>query len=696
MSINRAEMQTVWTVLTAILAFFVLQILQSPLTKAIDSIGPANMMMLLELLSFALCFAILTLGWMIFVPTMCRLRLSTAALFAAIGVIDLLCGLSLPGMPFHDGASGDAPQMLLAWFSQGLAAVGLPILFAMRNASVPPRSRIVAIVAVAGLLGVLTWWVYRPGAFDLADLEAIRPFQQLAVMALYALTAVMILYRHRRERPQAMLTIVQGLVWLFFAMLESFAGFGSAHEIFAAGFKLAGYYCLLKGIYYVSIEEPLKRSKEFEARIYYQAYHDELTGLPNRSMFAEKVEAEMNRASRSQGRFAMLWLDLDRFKTINDSLGHAVGDQLLLAVADRLAAMTPGQECLFRMGGDEFAILLSQTDAEQAEQVAQRLVDLFEEPVRIGPSAFHLSVSIGIALYPEDGHNLIMLQQNADTAMYSAKETRNGWKRYLNDMNRKAKERLLLENDLRIALELGQFRLAYQPLVDLDTCRLTAAEALLRWHHPQKGEIPPSEFIPLCEENGFILSLGEWVLRHACEQMKQWQDKGYPPIIVAVNLSIRQFRQHDLSERIRQALDETGLAPHLLELEITESIMADVQYATEMLEKLKAIGVRISIDDFGTGYSSLHYLKRFPIDKLKIDRSFVSDVLTDRSDAAIVSGISAMARNLNLKVTAEGVESEGQVRFLKEQRCQEAQGYFFSKPVGPGQFEELLAKSMRE
>jgi EAL domain-containing protein (putative c-di-GMP-specific phosphodiesterase class I) len=274
--------------------------------------------------------------------------------------------------------------------------------------------------------------------------------------------------------------------------------------------------------------------------------------------------------------------------------------------------------------------------------------------------------------------------------MYSAKEARNGWKRYETQMNLKAKEKLLLENDLRIALELGQFHLAYQPLIDLEHETLVGAEALLRWSHPQRGEIPPSEFIPLCEENGFILPLGEWVLRHACRQMKGWQNKGYPSIILSVNLSIRQFRQHDLDARIAKVLGETGLEPQWLELEITESIMADVTYATEMLGRLKKLGLRISIDDFGTGYSSLYYLKRFPIDKLKIDRSFVNDVLTDRNDAAIVSGISAMARNLNLTVTAEGVESEGQVAFLKELKCQEAQGYFFSRPVPPEKFLALF------
>jgi diguanylate cyclase (GGDEF)-like protein len=419
-----------------------------------------------------------------------------------------------------------------------------------------------------------------------------------------------------------------------------------------------------------------------------------LTGLPNRRMFAERVQAEMNRTVRGGSRFALLWLDLDRFKTINDSMGHAFGDQLLIAVSERLSSIADKPEHVFRMGGDEFTWLLPSASENEAEEAAQRLIEAFKHPFRIGPSAFHVSVSVGIALFPDDGNSLDMLQQNADTAMYSAKTSGSGWVRYFPDMNRKAKERLLLENDLRIALELGQFRLVYQPLVELETGRLVGTEALLRWRHPQRGEIPPSEFIPLCEENGFIVPLGEWALRTACLQLKEWQNKGYPPIVMAVNLSIRQFRQHDLCERIAGLLEETGLDASLLELEITESIMADVGYASRTLERLKAIGVRISIDDFGTGYSSLHYLKRFPIDKLKIDRSFVSDVLVDRNDAAIVSGIAAMARNLNLKVTAEGVESEGQVSFLKRHNCQEAQGYYFSKPVAPETLEQLLESDM--
>jgi len=693
MSINRAEMKTMWTVLAALFSFVILQAADFLLEDWLEPIVGNTANVLLESLGFAVCFAILTLGWMVFVPTLCRQRLMTAALFAGVGLLDLLHALSGQNMPLADARFGDMPSEMLGWISQWIGAVGLLIVFSLRNAPVKAKARMYTIIPVILIVSAIAWGVFSVESWNEDALNSIQPYQHVSVLLLYAAAASVILYRHRVERPQSMLTIVQALIWLSVSKLEQALGSGSGdiHYLFAGCIKVIGYYYLLKGIYFVLIEEPYKRQKKAEARINYLAFHDELTGLPNRRMFSERVKAEVGRAAHNGSKFVLLWLDLDRFKTINDSMGHSFGDQLLVAVAERLSKFTSKPERVFRLGGDEFTCLLSDIrDVKQAEQEAQRLVEMFDSPIRVGMHDIHLTISVGIAIYPEDGNSLDLLLQNADTAMYSAKQASNGWTRYAAEMNLKAKEKLLLENDLRIALELGQFHLAYQPLVELESERLVGAEALIRWNHPQKGSIPPSEFIPLCEENGFIIPLGEWVLRTACKQSMQWQRSGYRPLIMSVNLSIRQFRQHDLCERIERVLEETGLEPQYLELEITESIMADVTFATGMLERLKKIGVRISIDDFGTGYSSLYYLKRFPIDKLKIDRSFVNDILTDRNDAAIVSGISAMARNLNLTVTAEGVESEGQVIFLREQRCQEAQGYFFSRPVPPDQFTALF------
>jgi diguanylate cyclase (GGDEF)-like protein len=698
MSINRAESKTLWTVVAAVTLFMGLQLNQSSLEELFHTMNLAAAHSILESCAFAVCFAILILGWMVFVPTLCRQRLMTSAIFTGVGLFDLLHAASAPGMPLYNAAVGDTPSLLLNWIAQWIGALGLLVIFSIRNPIVKPRARLYAIIPVIVSVAVISRIVFQIDHWNEDVINLIERFQQSSTLILYGISICIILYRNRVDRPESILTIVQAMIWLFVAKTEQSLGIGSDELsfFFCECFKLVGYYCLLKGIYFVLIEEPYKRHKKTEARINYLAYHDELTSLPNRRLFTERVKAEMARAQHANSRFALLWLDLDRFKTINDSMGHSVGDQLLVAVAERLNTFSDKSENVFRLGGDEFTVLLSDIGGEkEAEEMAQRLVERFEQPVQVGSSIFHITSSVGMALFPDDGNSLDILLQNADTAMYSAKESRNGWKRYETQMNMKAKEKLLMENDLRIAIELGQFRLAYQPLVNLANEQLIGAEALLRWDHPVKGAVPPSEFIPLCEESGFILPLGEWVLRNACSQMKLWQDQGHPRITMSVNLSIRQFRQHDLCERIGKILEETGLAPCWLELEITESIMADVAFATEMLGRLKELGVRISIDDFGTGYSSLYYLKRFPIDKLKIDRSFVNDILTDRNDAAIVSGISAMAHNLNLRVTAEGVESEGQVAFLKEQKCQEAQGYFFSRPVPPEEFVVLFERESK-
>jgi len=689
MSMNRAELKTIGMVAAAATVFGFVYWGNAWYEQLFVHLNLNAAHLLLESFSFAICFSLLILGWMIFVPTLSRQRLITAALFSAVGLLDLLHAASASGMPLYDPSIGDSPSLLLRWTSQWVSSFGLLIVFSIRNPIVGPRTRIYAIIPVLISVAGISLIIFQVGHWNQAVIDKLAPIQLTSTLLFYVVAICIILYRNYVERPKSMLTIVQALVWLIFAAIEGSVSSGpvSLQSLLGECFKLVGYYFLLKGIYLVLIEVPYKRQKKTEARIHYLAFHDELTALPNRRLFAERVRAEMAHAQHSKGRFALLWLDVDRFKTINDSMGHAFGDLLLVAVANRLTKFADKPENVFRLGGDEFTVLLSGIkDDIEAEEAAQRLVNTFERPIKVGPSSFHITSSVGMALYPDDGDTLDLLLQNADTAMYSAKEARNSWQRYKIQMNSKAKEKLHLENDLRNALEQEQFHLTYQPLVDLEREALVGAEALLRWNHPQRGEIPPLEFIPLCEENGFILPLGEWVLRQACQQMKSWQDAGYPPIIMSVNLSIRQFRQHDLCSRIAKVLEETGLDPQWLELEITESIMADVTFATEMLQQLKKLGIRISIDDFGTGYSSLYYLKRFPIDKLKIDRTFVNEVLTDRNDAAIVSGISAMARNLNLRVTAEGVESEGQVAFLKELKCQEAQGFFFSRPVPPEKF----------
>lgn len=442
-----------------------------------------------------------------------------------------------------------------------------------------------------------------------------------------------------------------------------------------------------------------------EERLQYLAHHDALTGLPNRSLFLEHLRLALISASRHQRLVAVLFLDLDRFKLINDTLGHAIGDLLLKAVAERLTAclrrsdtvarLQNQDHTVARLGGDEFTLLL--TDIAQTADVpiiVQRILNAFSPPFHIEGHELFITPSIGISLYPNDGENAEKLLRNADTALYRAKEQgRNNYQFYLPEMNAKVSERLAMENNLRKALEREEFLLHYQPQVDLTTGQVIGMEALVRWHRPDSGLISPAKFIPLAEETGLIIPLGEWVLRTACAQNQKWQESGLPPIWIGVNLSGRQFQQKGLIETVRKVLSETRLPADYLELELTESIlMQKVETITSALSELNAMGIQISIDDFGTGYSSLSYLKRFPISKLKVDRSFVSDITTDPDDAAITAAIINMAHSLKLKVIAEGVETADQLAFLKSLKCDGMQGYLFSRPLSAEQATELLKK----
>jgi diguanylate cyclase (GGDEF)-like protein/PAS domain S-box-containing protein len=437
----------------------------------------------------------------------------------------------------------------------------------------------------------------------------------------------------------------------------------------------------------------LTERKQFERQLVHLANHDPLTNLPNRKFFRERLGISLDEAALNGEQLAVLFLDLDRFKLINDTFGHALGDKLLLMVAERLAGCFRKGDILARLGGDEFVVLLQGLSGTQdAALVAQKIMDAFARAFQLDAHEVFVSASIGIAFYPSDAIDAGNLIRCADNAMYQAKEQGLGYQFYRPDLENLSSERLTLENSLRRALERDELRLYYQPKVDLASGAVIGLEALLRWAHPVRGMIPPDQFIPLAEETGLIIPIGEWVLRTACLQIKAWQAEGMPFLPVAVNLSARQFRQfsasgeatgiHNLVETIERVLEETGVDPSCLELEITESIlMQNLSTAAVTLQALSAKGIRIFIDDFGTGYSSLSYLKRLPIDTIKIDKSFVGDIMTDPDDAAIVTAIIAMAHSLRLKVVAEGVETQEQFNFLLERGCDAMQGYFFSKPL---------------
>lgn len=459
------------------------------------------------------------------------------------------------------------------------------------------------------------------------------------------------------------------------------------------------------GIYYCKSSSPREKDMEIiqkatdltslaiqhyraKEKINFMAYHDALTNLPNRRLFDLRAHAAVGGTKVDEGeKLCLMFLDLDRFKIVNDSLGHTMGDRLLKYVSEKLKKCVENEALISRQGGDEFAILLEHTSKEKAKGVAERILQAMSELFVIEGTEIYVTTSVGMSFYPDDGEDVGVLLSKADVAMYQAKrQGRNNYQTYDLMLDKKALEKLQIENELRKALERDEFELHYQPIVNLCADKVIGAEALLRWNNEKCGNVSPNQFIPIAEETGLIVPIGEWVLKTALLQLKSWREQGMDPLSISVNLSIRQFYQPNLIQMVRENLQETGVNPECLTIEVTESMTMDVEAASFVLHELKKLGVNISIDDFGTGYSSLNYLKRFPIDYLKIDRSFIQDIAKSKSDENIATTIILMAHNLGLSVIAEGVETQEQLKLLKQHKCHEAQGYYFSKPVPAEEF----------
>ena len=432
-----------------------------------------------------------------------------------------------------------------------------------------------------------------------------------------------------------------------------------------------------------------------EKRLNFLAYHDELTGLANRTLLVDRFTQTSSRALRSGHQLALLVLDLDRFKNINDTLGHSTGDKVLIEISNRLTDQARGGETITRYGGDEFVVLLSDVqDSSTTAFAAQRILDIISEPIEVEGRTLHVTCSLGVAMWPDNGKDLPSLLSHADAAMYNAKEHgRDRFQFFTDELNAQNQKRMVMESDLHKAIENKEFELYYQPQININNGHIFGTEALIRWNHPQQGLIPPTQFIPLAEETGMILAIGQWVMETACQQAIIWDQKGYHDLLMSINVSVRQLEEPDFDMLLRQILKKTGLKAESLELEITETtMMQDPENMIKILALLKQVGVRLALDDFGTGHSSLSYLQRFSFDKLKIDRSFINDVSESEDAAAIAKTIGAMAKSLHLEIIAEGVETQQQIDFLIECGCDQAQGFFYSQAVTSSEFEILLGQ----
>lgn len=650
----------------------------------------------------SICFSIFYQSWSVLLEELSWQRFFIAPTFLVSGLLYLIHVVSVSFASLTDYALSPDVSLWLLFVNRAFTAVMLLLICFLPFRKTKFGYKTVALWAGIGC-ALLILGVIKVYGAELPDLRmgyesgSLGLILNLAVMFLFVSSFVygVCKYRELLLAEYGMLLISRGtglcVVSQLFYMCSG--QLSDVNYLMGLLINAAGYYDLLNGLVRLMVLIPYHEKQAAESEFNYIAYTDDITGLPNRRRLSQRLDKLLRNSLKPDESVALLVLNIDRFKTINDSLGHMAGNYLLYAVGERLGHFSHEGEEVFSMGGDEFAFLL--TGYENSDAMGNRiddLVKLFDQPFDINGESYHVMASVGIALYPLDASQSDQLIHHADTAVHSAKEQGVNFQRYVSVMQMRAHERLQLENDLRRALENEEFSLVYQPRIHLQSGELTSLEAMVRWNHPHRGMVMPGEFISIAEESGLIVPLGEWVLREACLQNKRWQEAGYQPIPISVNLSMRQFQQKKLVDVIQGILTCTELEPRYLELEITESMTFDKDLAFEQLKNIKAIGVAISIDDFGTGYSSLHYLKNLPIDRLKIDRSFVNEVLVDSKNAAIVSTIASMAHHLKLKVTAEGVENEEQLHFLQAQECHEGQGYYFSRPIPAEAFEKLFLR----
>ncbi len=618
--------------------------------------------------------------------------------FLAVALFDVLHFLSYVGMP--DLVSPNTPHKSVLFWMGGriMAAVGLLAYVLIPEAPViPSRVRYPVLFGVLLAVGAtayvfLTTPESMPAMFiPEQGLSSLKITLEWSVVALHLATALLLYVRRNRIMHCDIDSLMLALLLmaggeLFFVM---YVEVSSTANLLGHAYKMVAYYFLYLAIYADAVSRPFRQMR-------HMLNHDDLTGLPNRTAFSDRLNQAVAHA-RPDAPGAVLLLDLDHFQNVNDTLGHEQGDALLVVVAGRIRSALPEAAFMARFSGDEFVILLENTRVEQAKQVGQALLHAMADEFDIGNDRLAISVSLGIVAYPMNGESASVLMRYADLALHRAKSSgRNRFTLFSRDLSEEIQRRVQLETQLKLAVQRSEFHLNYQPKLEIASGRLVGWEALLRWNSPELGAVSPEEFIPVAEQTGLILPIGDWVLREACRQLRAWQEQGLAAGTMAVNLSTRQFRQKDLAEEIRVALRDSGLAPGDLELEITESsIMDSLGSAATVLAELEQLGLSIAVDDFGTGYSSLSYLKSFSIHCLKIDRSFIRDIPGDENDTAIVRTIIALAGSLGLTVVAEGVESEAQLAYLRANHCDQAQGYLFSRPLPPDECVKLMRTGLR-
>ena len=614
--------------------------------------------------------------------------------FLAAALFDIFHFLSYAGMPDLVGANSPHKAILFGLcsrFSAGaglLAYVMIPEAPLMRDST--RRWGLIGLLLGVGWLSLvlLSRPALVPAMFVTGQgLTSIKIAVEWLVCGLYLTTAALLFPRRRTVTNCDVESLLLALLLmaageLFFTL---YVQVSSTANLIGHSYKIIAYFFLYRAIYAEAVRRPFHQMR-------HMLTHDDLTGLPNRAALNDQLKDVIMRTKRSNAFCAAILMDLDCFQKVNDTLGHEYGDLLLVAVAERIRSSLPAPAFLARFSGDEFVILLEETTLEYTVQIGASVLQSMKAEFRIGDDRLEIGASLGIVTYPTDGESASVLMRHADLALHRAKLAGgNGLTVFSRDLAEEIQRRVSLETQLKQALQRGEFSLHYQPKVDLSHGRIVGWEALLRWQSPNLGLVSPVEFIPIAEQTGLIRSIGDWVLREACRQVCEWRAMGLTTGSVAVNLSTRQFRQKDLAQAVQSALEDTGLPPSLLELEITESaIMDNLTSAAAVLAQLERLGIHIAVDDFGTGHSSLSYLKTFSIHCLKIDRSFIHDIPGDESDAAIVRTIIALAGSLGLTVVAEGVESEDQLLYLRNNRCDQMQGYFFSTPLPPAACVELM------